>query len=97
MTDYRDMEHDTIADAPTVVGRAPELGPEPTDKHLDREDMREALAERRAAEKVEIPADRKAMLAARYQIRKDDPTIEAEQVEWLSFDNPEIWTAVRTR
>ena len=90
MTDYRDMEHDTIADAPDVVGKAPELGPEPTERQMQREDMLEALAERRRAEAAKA-------ITERYRIIEYPEGTEAENETWLSYDNPAIWTRLGQR
>ena len=95
MSDYADIEHDTIADAPDIVGNATEPAPELTDKQVQREEMREALREKRAADKTE-PESREAMLARRYGTRTYPAGTEAAQDEWLSLGNDELFTPVRT-
>ena len=96
MSNYRDMEHDTIADAPAIVGKPAPLGEEPTERHLDREERREVLAEQRAAQKTEMPASREAMLAKRYRILTYPEGTEAANDEWLSLDNDDLFSPVRT-
>ena len=92
MTDLRDLEHDSLAEAPDVIGRKPDLGPEPTDRQLDHEDMREDLREKRARQAVK-PETRDEMLKRRYGIRKERPRAAAGD-EWLRADNDELWTPI---
>ena len=94
MTNYRDLEHDSLADAPDVIGKKPDLGPEPTDRQLDRENMREELRETRERQPAAKPESREAMLKRRYGIRKERPHAAAGD-EWLHMDNDELWTPAR--
>ena len=95
MTDLSDLEHDSNQDGPSTIGLAPVLPPSLTDKAMDREDRREALRERRTREgEPPIPQTHEAMLAARYRMRtpEDEAKLAARQAEWLSPDNPVLWS-----
>ena len=93
MTDLRDLEHDSLAEAPDVIGRTPELGPEPTDRQLDHEEMREELREKRERQAAK-PETRDEMLKRRYGIREERPSAAAGGDEWLRADNDELWTPI---
>lgn len=95
MSNFDDIEHDSIADAPEIVGQAKPPAPERTDRQLDRDDMREARADKRKRDAVNEPIGREAMLAQRYGVRKVDPKTEAAQDHWLSLDNDELFTPLR--
>ena len=89
-----DIEHDSQEESGGAVGAAPKLAPELSDSALDKLDALEALAERQKQNVVPAPADRAAMLAARYKLRtpQEEARLEAENKKWLSPDNEELWT-----
>ena len=89
MTDFSDIEHDSEEDGHTEALTEP-LPPEQTDKQMLREDAREALAEKRKAESAKA-------IRARYSVLEYPEGTEAANEEWLSYDNPAIWTGLGQR
>lgn len=88
-----DIEHDSHEDYGGPVGTTPKLPPEPSDTELDKLDATEALTEKRKRQPTILPTV-KAMLARRYYVRpeKEERRLEAENAEWLSLDNDELFT-----